>query len=313
MDNFDRLSGKLFLVTGGTGFIGGHIVEKLLAVGAKVRILDDLSTGRLSNLAAVEGRYELVKGDILDGTTVDQAMEGVSGVFHLAAEVSVPKSIEDPVRVHQINATGTLSVALAAAKVGAKVVFSSSAAVYGETGKDPVVESDAGLPISPYGVQKLNGEQYLRAYHQVSGLKAVCLRYFNVFGPRQDPKSPYSGVITIFTERAKAGMSLRIFGDGNQTRDFVHVSDVARANLLAMQSSVEDGRAINIGTGRSTSLNELAQALLSVLGADSQVEHLDPRNGDILHSLCDPTQARELLGFVSTMGFEDGLRSTLLD
>lgn len=313
MDNFDRLSGKLFLVTGGTGFIGGHIVEKLLAVGAKVRILDDLSTGRLSNLAAVEGRYELVEGDILDGTTVDQAMEGVSGVFHLAAEVSVPKSIEDPVRVHQINATGTLSVALAAAKVGAKVVFSSSAAVYGETGKDPVVESDAGLPISPYGVQKLNGEQYLRAYHQVSGLKAVCLRYFNVFGPRQDPKSPYSGVITIFTERAKAGMSLRIFGDGNQTRDFVHVSDVARANLLAMQSSVEDGRAINIGTGRSTSLNELAQALLSVLGADSQVEHLDPRNGDILHSLCDPTQARELLGFVATTGFEDGLRSTLLD
>lgn len=313
MDNFDRLSGKLFLVTGGTGFIGGHIVEKLLAVGAKVRILDDLSTGRLSNLAAVEGRYELVKGDILDGTTVDQAMEGVSGVFHLAAEVSVPKSIEDPVRVHQINATGTLSVALAAAKVGAKVVFSSSAAVYGETGKDPVVESDAGLPISPYGVQKLNGEQYLRAYHQVSGLKAVCLRYFNVFGPRQDPKSPYSGVITIFTERAKAGMSLRIFGDGSQTRDFVHVSDVARANLLAMQSSVEDGRAINIGTGRSTSLNELAQALLSVLGADSQVEHLDPRNGDILHSLCDPTQARELLGFVATTGFEDGLRSTLLD
>lgn len=304
------LKGKRFLVTGGAGFIGGHLCEALVNAGATPVILDDFSTGNLENLEAVRNSVQVIEGSILNAEDILQAATGVDGIFHLAAEVSVPKSVANPVHVHQVNSVGTLQTVLAAQEAGVKIIFSSSAAVYGDTQVVPVQEQDPLVPISPYGVQKLNGEQYIRAFHALNGLKGVCLRYFNVYGPRQDPKSPYSGVITIFCEKSRANQNLSIFGDGAQSRDFVYVTDVVAANLAAMESDVVDGSSFNIGTGKATTLNELAGVIRSEMQGSGEILHLGPRAGDILHSVSNPDRAKSSFGFEATVDLETGLNAT---
>lgn len=302
---------KSFLVTGGAGFIGSHIVDALVENGYKVRVLDDLSMGSLSNLEQVRDKIEFVEGSILDETLVNEMASGCDGVFHLAAVTSVPQSVEEPIFVHKVNALGTLTVIEAARKAGARVVFSSSAAVYGDDPALPKKEGMATFPISPYGVQKLMGEHYLRNFHSLFGLEGFCLRYFNVYGPRQNPSSHYSGVITIFCNRALSGEPIRIFGDGGHTRDFVFVSDVVQANLRAMGADGADARPLNVGTGNSVNLTTLANLIRSAAGSTSPIEYAEPRPGDIVHSRCDPSNAESAIGFKAQVPMETGLNKTL--
>lgn len=299
------------MVTGGAGFIGSHIVDALVDKGCKVRVLDDLSMGSLSNLEQVQDRIEFVQGSILDEGLVNKLATGCEGVFHLAAVTSVPQSVEQPIFVHKVNALGTLTVIEAARKAGARVVFSSSAAVYGDDPALPKHEDMPTFPISPYGVQKLMGEHYLRNFHSLFGLQGYCLRYFNVYGPRQNPSSHYSGVITIFCNRALAGEPIRIFGDGNHTRDFVFVSDVVQANLLAMEAERADARPLNVGTGKSVNLTTLADLIRQAAESNSPIEYADPRPGDIVHSRCDPSRAQESIGFAAQVSMEQGLEQTI--
>jgi len=302
---------KTFLVTGGAGFIGSHIVDALVEKGHKVRVLDDLSMGFLSNLEQVRDKIEFVQGSILDEGLVNEMARGCHGIFHLAAVTSVPQSLEEPIFVHKVNALGTLTVIEAARKAGARVVFSSSAAVYGDDPALPKKEGMATFPISPYGVQKLMGEHYLRNFHSLFGLQGFCLRYFNVYGPRQNPSSHYSGVITIFCNRALAGEPIRIFGNGDQTRDFVYVSDVVRANLCAMDADGADARPLNVGTGNSVNLTALATLIREAAGSSSPIEYTDPRPGDIVHSRCDPSNAEQAIGFKAQVPMEIGLKKTI--
>jgi UDP-glucose 4-epimerase len=300
-----------YLVTGGAGFIGSHIVDALVERGDQVRVLDNLSSGSLTNISRSLGSIEFVKGSILDPVVVDEAAAGCAGVFHLAAAVSVQESIEEPVPVHETNALGTLLVLEGARKAGAKVVFSSSAAVYGDDPALPKLEDMATFPISPYGVQKLMGEHYVRNYGLLHGIGGVCLRYFNVYGPRQNPKSPYSGVISKFIDWAVAGSPLAIFGDGKQTRDFVYVGDVVRANLLAMSAAGPDCRVLNVGTGVETDLLELSKVIVNAAGTGATVRHEAARTGDILRSVCDPSGAQEAIGFRAERSLEAGLAETV--
>lgn len=304
------MSGKA-LVTGGAGFIGSHLVEALVEQGVDTVVLDDLSSGRIENLADCIERIEFLRGSILDEHLLRRAIQGCDRVFHLAAVVSVQKSIEVPLEVHHVNATGTLAVLEASADIGAKVVLSSSAAVYGDLGDQAAQEGMAADPISHYGVQKLAGEMYARALHRTQGLRAVSLRYFNVYGPRQDPSSPYSGVISIFSNLARQGATLQVHGDGLQTRDFVFVQDVVRANLLAMEGDVGSGEAINVGTGSATTIASLAALLANLAGRGSTVEHSEGRRGDIRFSCSDPALASRLLGFRAETPLATGLEKTL--
>jgi UDP-glucose 4-epimerase len=298
------------LVTGGAGFIGSHLVDALLQLGHEVTVLDDLSSGHRRNLEGTIDRIQFVEGSVEDSELVRKSADGCAGIFHLAAVVSVPKSIEDPIGSHRVNTMGTLHVLHAARTLGAKVIFSSSAAVYGDDPEMPKHEALPTIPISPYGVQKLTGEEYAQLFHRLYGLSAVCLRYFNVFGPRQDPRSPYSGVISIFAERARLGQPIRINGDGTQTRDFVFVEDVVRANLAAMASDVEDGRTYNVGTGTSTELLSLANLVIELSGNTSRIEHRPPRPGDIHHSLASIERAKQELGYQPAVFLREGLRKT---
>lgn len=303
--------GRTFLVTGGAGFIGSHIVDALVERGDAVRVLDDLSMGSLANLEQAKDRIEFVEGSILDEPLVNRLAEGCDGVFHLAAVTSVPQSVEQPIFVHKVNALGTMTVFEAARKAGARVVFSSSAAVYGDDPVLPKTEGMPAFPISPYGVQKLMGEHYLRNYCALFGLKGFSLRYFNVYGPRQNPSSHYSGVITIFCNRALAGEPIRIFGDGRHTRDFIYVSDVVRANLCAMDAEGADARPLNVGTGRSVDLTTLANLIREAAGSTSPIEYAPPRPGDIVHSRSDPSAAENAIGFKAQVPMEEGLKETL--
>lgn len=302
---------KRFLVTGGAGFIGSHIVDALVARGDEVRVLDDLSMGFRLNLEQVKDQIEFVEGSILDESLVNRLAEGCDGVFHLAAVTSVPQSVDDPIFVHKVNALGTLTVIEAARKAGARVVFSSSAAVYGDDPTLPKTEDLPTFPISPYGVQKLMGEHYLRNFHQLFGLPGFCLRYFNVYGPRQNPSSHYSGVITIFCNRALAGEPIRIFGDGEQTRDFVFVSDVVQANLCAMAAENANASPLNVGTGASVNLTELAKLIKDAAGSKSAVEYAEARPGDIVHSRSNPSNTAKAIGFEAQVRMEDGLKKTI--
>ncbi|MBX3117996.1 MAG: NAD-dependent epimerase/dehydratase family protein [Fimbriimonadaceae bacterium] len=295
------------LVLGGAGFIGGHLAESLVSAGYRVRVLDDLSSGRKENLAQVASDIEWIGGSILDRELMSQAVSGCKGVFHLAAAVSVQRSFLEPYDIHDVNATGTLNVVEACAEHGAKLIFSSTAAVYGEDVEQPVREGATLAPISPYGAQKLYGEGLIRSYVRAKGLSAVSLRYFNVYGPRQDPSSPYSGVISIFVRKVLVGKPLTIYGDGGQTRDFVNVRDIARANMLAFEGKSGDGESINIGTGDSVTLLELADTIFHVTGKRSEVLHEPGRQGDIRHSCSDPSLARERIGFTSSIRLEEGL------
>lgn len=295
------------LVTGGAGFIGSHLVEALLPRN-EVRVLDDCSTGHRDT---VPPDATLFEGDVADPEAVDEAMAGVDIVFHQAAMVSVPRSIEAPVACHRANATGSLQVLDRARYEDARVVLASSAAVYGEPGGVPVTETEPLAPSSPYGASKLAAEAYARTYAERYGLEAVPLRYFNVYGPGQSA-SDYSNVVTAFLDRALAGEPLTVHGDGQQTRDFVHVRDVVRANLAAATADAATGDPINIGTGRSVTVRELAECLRAAADSSSEIRHIDSRDGDIEQSCADIERARHVLGFEPSVDLETGL-ATLVD
>jgi UDP-glucose 4-epimerase len=300
------------LVTGGAGFIGSHVVSGLLGEGHEVRVIDNLSTGRRSNLNHVAGEIDLVEGDIRDSQCVGEAMRGCDTVVHLAAVPSVPRSIADPVTTHEANATGTLNVLMAARDAGARrVVFSSSSSIYGATPDLPKRESLKPTPISPYAVSKLAGENYCRSFFDVFGLETVALRYFNVFGPRQDPDSQYSAVIPRFIWSYRNGERPVIFGDGEQSRDFTYVENVVDANLAALRSPGIGGRTYNIACGESITLNDLATRLREEVGASVEPVHGPSRPGDVRHSLADVTLARNELGYEPTVALDEGLRSTV--
>ncbi len=296
------------LVTGGAGFIGSHIVERLLRDGHSARAFDNLTSGKRENLAGIAGA-ELVVGDIRDADALARAMEGCDLVFHQAAIVSVPYSIEHPHESLDVNLRGTLNVLEAARHTKAKrVVMASSAAIYGEDPSQPKRESMTPSPISPYGLEKLASEHYLTMWTHLFGVETVALRYFNVFGPRQDPSSAYSGVISVFVDRILRGAPLSIFGDGEQFRDFVYVANVVDANMLAATRANVSGRAYNVGCGEKTTLNALAQMLGRIAGREVKPRHEAARIGDIRESIADITRARAELGYAPAIGVEEGLR-----
>lgn len=301
-----------YLVTGGAGFIGSHIAEALVGRGEDVRVLDDLSTGKKENLAGVLKRIEFVRGDIRDLETCRRAVEDVETVFHEAALASVVRSVSDPILNDAINVRGTLNM-LSAAKDAAvrSFVLASSSAVYGDDPADSKIEGCEGRPQSPYGVSKLVDEKYAQVFHALHGLNAVALRYFNVFGPRQDPASEYSAVIPLFITRMLRGEPPTIYGDGRQSRDFIYVEDVVRANLAAAASAPAAGEAINVACGVGMTVNELGEALNRVLGTRLEPRYAPPRPGDVLHSTADISKARRLLSFAPAVSFREGLERTV--
>lgn len=301
------------MVTGGAGFIGGHITELLVSEGHEVVVFDNLSTGRIDNLAAVADRIEIVQGDIRDVAALNDAMPGVDFVMHHAAEISNTKSIEDPAWANAVNVDGTLNVLISARHAGVKrLIMASSSAVYGDTGTQAQREDFLPHPLSPYGASKLCGEHYLSVFHQIYGLETVRLRYFNVFGPRQNPASQYAAVIPKFIDRIMNGQPLHIFGDGKQTRDFVYVGNVARANYLACTAPKAAGGVFNIGSEQSIDLNELVRQLRLLAGREVEVIYDPPVVGDIKYSASDISKARELLGFSPLVTFEEGLKRTFV-
>lgn len=294
------------LVTGGAGFIGSHTVDRLLETGISVRVLDNLSSGHRANLPARHERLEFVEGDITDAGVVDAAMTGVSHCLHLAAQVSVVASLEDPGDSAMQNVVGFVNV-LHAAKLHdiQRLVYASSAAVYGKPDALPLGEDAARQQLSPYGLEKRIDEDYADLYARLYGISALGLRYFNVFGPRQDPASPYSGVIALFTDRIAGGKPLVVYGDGKQTRDFIYVGDVALANVAALQGSSTG--ACNIGTGQQVTLLELIEILSKLAGRTCPVEFAPPRDGDIRHSLAAIDKMKSELGVSAETTLEAGL------
>jgi UDP-glucose 4-epimerase len=300
------------LVTGGAGFIGSHLVRRLVAEGRTVRVADDFSTGSLERIQDLVGKIELVRGDLV-AIDLRPVVSGVSRIFHMAAIPSVPRSVREPLPSHQSIATGTLRLLIAARAAGVRCfVLSSSSSVYGETSELPKREGLTPRPISPYGVAKLAAEGYARAFSGLYGVHTVSLRYFNVFGPGQDPASPYAAVIPIFVTRALAGRPVEIFGDGLQTRDFTYVENVVTANLAAAAADVSPGRVYNIAAGEPRSLLDLVRELEAIIGRPLAIEHKPQRPGDIRHSHADITLARRELGWVPTVSFTDGLRHMVL-
>jgi nucleoside-diphosphate-sugar epimerase len=299
------------LVTGGAGFIGSHLVEGLLAAGHRVRVLDDFATGRRANLAPLLREIDLREGSVLDPHALRGAMEGMRVVFHQAAIPSVPRSVRDPLRSNEVNVTGTLNVLLAARDAGVRrLVYAASSSAYGAAPGEARVETMPTQPMSPYAVAKLAGEQYCQVFARVYGLETVCLRYFNVFGPRQDPNSEYAAVIPKFIVALREGRPLTLFGDGTQSRDFTYVANVVQANLRAVQAPDAVGRVFNVGGGRQTSLNELVRELGWLAGVVPEVTYLPARSGDVPHSLADITGARAVLGYEPLVPFSEGLRRT---
>ena len=299
----------LYLVTGGAGFIGSHLVDALLARGDRVRVLDDLSTGKRENLAPAA---ELTVGDVADAGQVAAAMDGVDGCFHLAAIASVQLGNSDWRGTHRANLTGTITVFDAARRARpdrtVPVVYASSAAVYGDTAAMPLAETAPTRPLSAYGADKLGCELHARVAEHVHGVRTAGCRFFNVYGPRQDPGSPYSGVISIFFNRIGAGQGITIFGDGGQTRDFIYVGDVVQALLAAMRQERAKAAIFNICTGRTTSLLQLAAAVGRIFGREPAIAFGETRVGDIRESLGDPALARSVLGFEARIALDEGLR-----
>lgn len=306
------LSG-IVLVTGGAGFIGSHIVDALVTRGARVRVVDNLSTGYLRNLEGVSDRIDFLEGDLADESVAHKAVENVELVFHEAALPSVPRSIANPRETHLASVEATFNLLLAAKEKGVRrVVYAASSSVYGDQPTSPKVESMRPQPLSPYAAAKLVGEYYCQVFYRSYGLETLCLRYFNVFGPRQDPSSPYSGVISQFTDRLRKGQRPIIYGDGEQTRDFTYVSNAVEANMLAAESNRGIGEVINVANGEQVSINQLFQRLRQVIGRDEvEPEYQAARAGDILHSLADVSLAREYLGFEPRIRLEEGLRLTV--
>lgn len=305
-------TGRRALVTGGAGFVGSHLTDGLLAAGFAVRVLDDFSSGRESNIAHALGDIELIRGDLADPATVARACAGVDVVFHEGAIPSVPRSVAEPVRTNRVNVDGTLNVLESARQAGVRrVVFAASSSAYGDTEELPKIETMPPNPRSPYALQKFTGEVYCQLYHELYGLETVALRYFNVFGPRQDPKSEYAAVVPRFATACLRGEPARINGDGEQSRDFTFVVDTVRANLLAADAPAASGKVINIAGGRRISLNELLATLQSITDSKVAPIHGPERVGDVRHSLADLGRARTLLGFEPQISLVDGLRHTV--
>jgi nucleoside-diphosphate-sugar epimerase len=305
-------SSKRILVTGGGGFIGSHLVDRLLCAGHEVRVLDNFSTGRLSNLDAVADEVEIVEGDIQSYERASHATRGCELVFHQAALPSVPRSVQDPLTSTASNVTGTINVLLAARDAGVRrVVYASSSSVYGANPELPKHEGMATLPISPYAVAKLAGEGYCRAFGEVYGLETVAIRYFNVFGPRQDPRSQYAAVIPNFVTAMLRGERPTIHGDGEQSRDFTYVENVIDANLLAAEASGVAGRVYNVACGERVSLNRLFSELAELLTSDCQPVYGPPRSGDVRDSLADISAARRELGYEPSVSLREGLGRTV--
>jgi UDP-glucose 4-epimerase len=306
----ERTNAKV-LVTGGAGFIGSHLVERLLNENHAVRVLDNLSTGKRANLPSHPG-LEFIQGDIRDATAVERAVSGVQAIVHLAAVASVQASVDEPLATHGSNFDGTLLLLEAARRFGARrFVYASSAAIYGDTECVPVPESATPNPLTPYAADKLAGEYYLRFYFSKFGLATTAFRFFNIYGPRQDPSSPYSGVISIFCDRLKQDRPVTLFGDGNQTRDFVYVGDLAGILMRSLGRADLNGRVLNVGAGREISLLELLDDLESLSGRPITREHTGARMGDIKRSCADARELAQAFGGVPATTMREGLRKLL--
>ena len=303
-----------YLVTGGAGFIGSHIVEALLARDDRVRVLDNFSTGKRENLVPFIDRIELIEGDIRSYHTVREAVDGADFVIHQAALPSVPRSVKDPITSNEVNVTGTLNILDAArdARVQ-RLIYASSSSIYGDLETLPKTEDMLPRPLSPYAVAKLAGEKYCQVFYRLYGLETVALRYFNVFGPRQDPHSQYSAVIPKFVDLISAGQSPRVFGDGEQSRDFTYVANVVNANLLACEKGLEElaGEVFNIACGRRITINLLIQNINQILGTAVAADYADPRPGDVKHSLANIGKARQFLGYEAAVDFQTGLERVI--
>jgi UDP-glucose 4-epimerase len=308
---------SLFLVTGGAGFIGSHVAERLLAEGHRVRVLDNFSTGSKANLAFARGskKLEVIRGDLRNATTVERAVRGVSAVFHQAAMRSVPRSVADPLGCNAANVTGTLHVLYAAAqqKKKPRVVYASSSSVYGENPELPKRESQPTAPISPYAATKVADEIYASVWNRLFGVETVGLRYFNVFGPRQDPKSEYAAVIPRFILWGVEGKPLQVHGDGTQSRDFTYIDNVVSANLLAARApaAAVAGKSYNVGCGSRTSLLEIIAMLETMLGHPFKRKHSPSRVGDVPHTLADVGRAKQDMGYEPVVDFDEGLKRTV--
>ncbi|MDP8222705.1 MAG: SDR family oxidoreductase [Candidatus Lernaella stagnicola] len=300
----------MILVTGGAGFIGSHIVRALEKRGSHVRVLDNLSSGKRDNLSGVDA--EIVVGDIRSETDVERAMVGVRVVFHQAAAISVPQTIADPAGTHSVNVEGTVNVLEKARQAGVeRFVFASSAAVYGDEPSLPKSESSPLRPLSPYALHKIIGEQYLKLYHDVYGMDTISLRYFNIFGPRQDPNSPYAAAIPIFVAKLHGQQPPTIYGDGRQTRDFVYIDDAVAANLAAMETTDPAGRVFNVARGEQTDLLQLLELIGNAFGRRADPVFTDPRPGDVRHSVASIEAAAQELRYQPQVSLADGLAKTV--
>jgi|WetSurMetagenome_2_1015567.scaffolds.fasta_scaffold67526_2 nucleoside-diphosphate-sugar epimerase len=308
----NSLKGSRVLVTGGAGFIGCNLARALLDRGCRVRVLDNLSTGFAVNLDEVRDRIEFVQGDIRRTDDLARACDGVEVVFHQAALPSVPRSMEDPRASFENNTVGTFNLLMAARQAGVRrVTFAASSSAYGANEELPKRESMAVLPMSPYAADKAAGELYMATFARAFGLQTVCLRYFNVFGPRQDPTNQYAGVIAAFASAMLRGRRPTIYGDGSQSRDFTFIQNVIHANLLAAEAPETGGEVINVGCGQAVDLNEMVRVFNRMLGTDLQPVYAPPRAGDVKHSLADVSAARALIGYQPQVTFEEGLRQTI--
>ncbi len=308
----NELAKKKILVTGGAGFIGSHIAERLVHEGYDVVVLDTLRTGSRANLAPIADRVTFIEGSILNREILKKSMDGVAYVFHEAAIPSVPESVEHPRETHEVNVAGTLAVFEAAKEAGVKrVVFASSCAVYGDSPIVPKVETMPVAPLSPYATEKVTDELYGALFSSLYGLETVGLRYFNVFGPRQDPHSEYSGVISKFITQAQKNEPITIYGDGEQTRDFVYVGDVVEANVHALERDGISGKVFNIARGESVTLNELFSHVKTLTGLEGEAHYSEARKGDIRQSSADISSARAFLAYHPQVSLEDGLRATI--
>ncbi len=301
------------LVTGGAGFIGSHLVEALLEQGFEVRVVDSLATGHRVNLSSVEGHYEWVEGDVADFAVCERAVQSVTYVLHQAAVPSVPRSVQEPLRSHETGPTATINMLEAARRAGVRrFLFAASSSAYGNTTELPKSEDMLPKPLSPYAAGKLAGEHYVRVYAQTMGLDGVSLRYFNIFGPRQDPSSPYSGVISIFLDRMSRGQRPTIHGDGSQTRDFTYVANAVAANLAALHHPDPlGGDVFNVGTGDRISLLRLVDEINRILGTDLQPDFQPMRPGDVQDSLASLDRIQRVLGYHPSVSFEQGLERTV--
>lgn len=300
------------LVTGGAGFIGSHLVESLVENGHDVTVLDNLSSGKPDNLSAVNDQITFVNGDIRDKELISSILPGIEVIYHLAAEVSVPASFNDPIKHFEINVLGTQNICEAAVKSNVeRIIFASSSAVYGETSKLPITEETQTAPLSPYGMSKLMGEELLDYYYRVFGLKSVIFRYFNIYGPRQDAKSEYSAVISKFISLIQGGKNPVIFGDGSQSRDFIYVSDVVKYNLNALKLTSHFAKPINIGTGKPVTIKGIVEKLAEIFEKEITPVFDNPREGDIRHSYCNNNIACKELSIETTVDLLTGLHNLL--